>query len=64
MNWDQIEKNWLAMTRRVRPEPTELRSTQSADASAPQPIEGMIDTAVEWAEGMSLTISSASQRIE
>ena len=60
MNWDQIENNWVAMTRRVRPErPT----TKMPSADVLQPSGDMAETAVDWPERTATSALSASRLI-
>lgn len=59
MNWDQIETNWAAMTRRVRPE----RPVAGVDGTAPQPgAAGVAETAV-GSERLPAEISSTPRRV-
>lgn len=60
MNWDQIEHNWQAMTRRIRPErrtggvPIIEESRRSGD---------MAEIAVDWPERTAALAVSAARLI-
>jgi len=60
MNWDQIESNWAAMARRVRPErlPPEISGTAAPPAGA----DGT-ETAVDEPERIAAEVSSASRQV-
>ncbi|GGH43453.1 hypothetical protein GVY41_01475 [Frigidibacter albus] len=48
MNWDQIETNWAAMTRRVRPErPVAGTAPQRTSTDAMNSVDGQDRTAVD-----------------
>lgn len=63
MNWDQIENNWVAMTRRVRPERSERPATGVPRADARQPSGDMAETATDWPERTATSAVSASRLI-
>ena len=60
MNWDQIEDNWQAMTRRIRPErPT----AETADADSVRNLGDMAEIAVDWAEKTETSAVSVARLI-
>ena len=60
MNWDQIENNWQAMTRRIRPERPASKVPEAEDT----PAKGdMGDTSVDWPEQTALSPVSAARMI-
>ena len=60
MNWDQIENNWAAMTRRVRPE---RPATGTPNASVVQPSGIVAATGADWPERTATSVESAPRRI-
>ncbi|MBQ2263576.1 MAG: hypothetical protein II336_19710 [Loktanella sp.] len=60
MNWDQIEDNWQAMTRRIRPERPETTTPQLA--AIPTAVD-MGETAVDWPESTEISPVSAARMI-
>ncbi|MDP3340556.1 MAG: hypothetical protein Q8S30_09515 [Frigidibacter sp.] len=59
MNWDQIETNWAAMTRRVRPE----RPAAGISGTAPQPGPAAADEPVTNSERIPAEISSSPRQV-
>ncbi len=58
MNWDQIEKNWAAMARRVRPD---LPATNACDALR-QPVGTVVENAADDSrQTASQTLSTARE---
>lgn len=60
MNWDQIEENWQAMTRRIRPE---RPSTETADTDSLGNLGDMAEIAVDWPEKTETSALSAARLI-
>lgn len=63
MKWDEIENNWLAMTRRVRPERPEPSTIGSPRAEERQPSGDMADTTADWPEQAASSTVAASRLI-
>lgn len=60
MNWDQIENNWMAMTRRIRPErPT----TATPNNDSLNPSGDVAETVADWSERKAASALSASRLI-
>ena len=59
MNWDQIEQNWVAMTRRVRPE----RPTTDKRGADLHPSGDMAETASDLPEQAANAVWSAARLI-
>lgn len=60
MKWNQIEDNWAAMTRRVRPE---RPATREPSADVLQPSGDMAETVTDWPERTETSAVSASRLI-
>lgn len=60
MNWDQIEENWQAMARRIRPErpPTEMPNADSVGN-----LGDMAEIAVDWPKKTETSALSAARLI-
>ena len=60
MNWDQIEDNWQAMTRRIRPErPT----TEIPNSDAVGNPGDMAEIGVDWPEETKTSAVSAARLV-
>jgi len=59
MNWDQIETNWAAMTRRVRPE----RPLAGTRGSASQPSASDAAEAPTGSERIPAEVSSSPRQV-
>lgn len=60
MNWDQIEHNWAAMTRRVRPE---RPATHTHDSAVSQPSGDMAEIVADGPEQAIMKVVAASRLI-
>lgn len=60
MNWDQIENNWAAMTRRVRPE---RPVTTQPEAATVQPSGDMAEIVADGPEQAIMKVVVASRLI-
>ena len=56
MNWDQIETNWAAMTRRVRPE-------RPVAGTAPQPGPAIADEPLAKSDRIPAEIASSPRQV-
>lgn len=50
MNWNQIEDNWLAMTRRIRPDRLTTKLPIAGASNAAQNPGDMAEITVDWPE--------------
>ena len=57
MNWDQIEDNWVAMTRRMRP------STKSDDAAPAAPADAAELLATEPAQRVTESLELSAREV-
>lgn len=68
MNWDQIENNWVAMTRRVRPERPETATRSGTQyeerpVDALQPSGDMAEIAVDEIAADGITLDGADRPV-
>lgn len=59
MNWDQIENNWLAMTRRIRPDRLATKAPVAGAANVAQNPGDMAEITLDLPEPETSAVSAA-----